>query len=163
MSFYQKGVPVLNFFTGAHNDYHRPSDTADKINVAGEIEVLELVRRIVEDLATRPDRPRYQKVADSSGGGPGRAAIRAYLGTVPDYTEGGQPGVKLGGVRAGSPAEKGGLRSGDVIVRFGGKEIRNIYDYTYALEAAKIGQPLEVVVKREGREVTLTLTPEQRK
>jgi S1-C subfamily serine protease len=71
--------------------------------------------------------------------------------------------VKLSGVRGGSPAEKGGLKAGDLIVKFGSKEIRNIYDYTYALEGAKIGQPVEIVVQRDGKKVPLEVTPEQRK
>ena len=162
-AFYQAGVPAVNFFTGSHRDYHRPTDTADKINAAGEADVLELVRRAVEDLATRPDRPRFEKVTERSPMGVGRDSLRAYLGTIPDYSEGGRPGVKLGGTRSGSPAEKGGLRAGDVIVKFGGKQIRNIYDYTYALDAAKIGQPVEIVVQRDGKDVTLSVTPQQRR
>ncbi|OHE82415.1 MAG: hypothetical protein A2107_12250 [Verrucomicrobia bacterium GWF2_62_7] len=162
-TFYQGGVPALNFFTGSHRDYHRPTDTADKINAGGEADVLELVRRVVEDLATRPDRPRFEKVAERSPMGVGRDRLRAYLGTIPDYSEGDRPGVKLSGTRPGSPAEKGGLRPGDVIVKFGGKQIRNIYDYTYALDSAKIGQPVEIVVQRDGKDVTLKVTPEQRK
>ncbi|MFA6563037.1 MAG: M28 family peptidase [Verrucomicrobiia bacterium] len=162
-TFYQAGVPALNFFTGSHRDYHRPTDTADKINAVGEADVLELVRRVVEDLATRPDRPRFEKVAERSPMGVGRDRLRAYLGTIPDYSEGDRPGVKLSGTRPGSPAEKGGLRPGDVIVKFGGKQIRNIYDYTYALDSAKIGQPVEIVVQRDGKDVTLKVTPEQRK
>ncbi len=161
-SFYQAGVPAVNFFTGSHRDYHRPSDTADKINAPGEATVLELVRRVVEDLATRPGRPRFEKVAERSPMGVGRDTLRAYLGTIPDYSEGDRLGVKLSGTRSGSPAEKGGLRAGDVIVKFGGKQIRNIYDYTYALDGAKIGQPVEIVVQRDGKDVTLTVTPQQR-
>lgn len=160
--FYQAGVPALNFFTGSHRDYHRPTDTADKINITGEADVLELVRRVVEDLATRPDRPRFEKVVERSSMGVGRERLRAYLGTIPDYSEGDRPGVKLSGTRPGSPADKGGLRSGDVIVKFGGKQIRNIYDYTYALDGVKIGQPVEIVVQRDGSVVTLKVTPEQR-
>jgi len=160
--FYQKGIPALNFFTGSHYDYHKPSDTADRINAAGEADVLELVRRIVEDLATRPDRPRYEKVTGPAAD-LGREALRAYLGTIPDYTETSRPGVKLGGVRGGSPAEKGRLRAGDVIVKFGAQAIRNIYDYTYALEGAKIGQPVEIIVQREGKELPLKVVPEQRR
>lgn len=160
--FYQAGVPALNFFTGSHRDYHRTTDTADKINVPGEADVLELVRRVVEDLATRPDRPRFEKVVERSPMGVGRERLRAYLGTIPDYSEGDRPGVKLSGTRPGSPADKGGLRPGDVIVKFGGKQIRNIYDYTYALDGVKIGQPVEIVVQRDGNAVTLKVTPEQR-
>jgi Tol biopolymer transport system component len=161
-SFYQAGVPALNFFTGSHRDYHRPTDTADRINAPGEADVLELVRRVVEDLATRAGRPRFEKVAERSPSGVGRGTLRAYLGTIPDYSEGDRPGVKLTGARPGSPAEKGGLRAGDVIVKFAGKQIRNIYDYTYALDAVKIGQPVEIVVQRDGKELTLKVTPEQR-
>jgi hypothetical protein len=161
-TFYQAGVPALNFFTGSHRDYHRPTDTAEKVNASGEADVLELVRRVVEELATRADRPRFEKVAERSASGVGRGTLRAYLGTIPDYTESDRPGVKLSGTRPGSPADKGGLRAGDVIVKFGGKKILNINEYTYALDGAKIGQPVEVVVQRDGKDVTLKVTPEQR-
>ncbi len=162
MTFYEKHIPTLNFFTGSHPDYHRPSDTADKINATGEAQVLDLVRRVVEDLATRRDPPRWTKVAGHAGEGPAREGLRAYLGTIPDYSSS-QPGVKLSAVRPGSPAEKGGLKAGDVIVNFAGKHIANIYDYTYALEDAKIGVPVGVVVLRDGKRVSTTVVPEQRK
>ena len=91
-----------------------------------------------------------------------RDTLRAYLGSIPDYsTE--VKGVKLSGVRAGSPAEKGGLKSGDVIVEFGAQKIANIYDYTYALDAVKIGTPVKVTVERDGQRVEVTVTPEARK
>ena len=85
-----------------------------------------------------------------------------YLGTIPDYTTE-VAGVKLSGVRGGSPADKAGLKGGDVIVEFGGQKIANIYDYTYALDAARIGQPVEIVVLREGKRTTVAVTPEARK
>jgi S1-C subfamily serine protease len=88
--------------------------------------------------------------------------LRAYLGTIPDYTTE-VKGVKLSGVRGGSPAEKGGLKGGDVIVEFAGQKITNIYDYTYALDAVKIGRAVTMIVEREGKRVTLSLTPEARK
>ena len=84
------------------------------------------------------------------------------LGTIPDYTTE-VKGVKLSGVRAGSPAEKGGLKGGDVIVEFAGQKIANIYDYTYALDAVKTGTPVKVTVEREGQRVEVTVTPEARK
>jgi S1-C subfamily serine protease len=88
--------------------------------------------------------------------------LRAYLGTIPDYaTE--VAGVKLSGVRAGGPADKAGLKGGDIIVEFGGQKIANIYDYTYAMDAAKIGQPVKVVVLRDGQRLTLSVLPEARK
>jgi S1-C subfamily serine protease len=99
---------------------------------------------------------------ERSGTGGSRENLRAYLGTIPDYaTE--VAGVKLSGVRGGSPAEKGGLKGGDVIVEFAGQKVANIYDYTYALDAVKIGQPVTIGVLREGKRLALTVTPEARK
>jgi S1-C subfamily serine protease len=95
-------------------------------------------------------------------GSGGREALRTYLGTIPDYTTE-VKGVKLSGVRGGSPAEKAGLRGGDVIVEFAGQKIANIYDYTYALDAAKIGKPTRMVVERDSKRVPITVTPEARK
>lgn len=161
-SFYTKNVPVLNFFTGAHEDYHRPSDTAEKLNYEGLERVSKFSQQIALDLVQTPERPDLAKVERSGQQAGGRETLRAYLGTIPDYTTE-VKGVKLSGVRGGSPAEKGGLKGGDVIVEFAGQKIANIYDYTYALDAVKIGQPVQIVVEREGRRVTLTVTPEARK
>jgi len=161
-SFYPKHVPVLNFFTGAHEDYHRPTDTPDKLNLDGMERIAKFARQIVVDLATAPERPDFARVTRSDEGMASRDSLRAYLGTIPDYsTE--VKGVKLSGVRGGSPAEKGGLQGGDVIVEFAGQKIANIYDYTYALDAVKIGTPVKVIVEREGRRTDLTVTPEARK
>jgi Tol biopolymer transport system component len=161
-SFYTKNVPVLNFFTGAHEDYHRPTDTADKLNYKDLERITKFARDIVVDLAQSSARPGLAKVESSGQMGGGRETLRTYLGTIPDYTTE-VKGVKLGGVRSDSPAEKGGLRGGDVIVEFAGQKITNIYDYTYALDAAKIGQPMRMVVERDRRRVTLTVIPEARK
>jgi Tol biopolymer transport system component len=161
-SFYTKNVPVLNFFSGAHEDYHRPTDTADKLNYKDLERITMFTRDIVVDLAQSSGRPDLAKVESSGQMGGGRETLRTYLGTIPDYTTEVR-GVKLGGVRGGSPAEKGGLRGGDVIVEFAGQKITNIYDYTYALDAAKIGQPTRMVVERDGRRVTLTVIPEARR
>ena len=162
-SFYPKHIPVLNFFTGAHEDYHRPTDTAEKLNYEGLERIAKFAKQIVLDLVQAPERPDYAKVERSSAGRRVRARhLRAYLGTIPDYTTE-VKGVKLSGVRGGSPAEKAGLKGGDVIVEFAGQKIANIYDYTYALDAVKIGQPVQIVVERDGARVTLTATPEARK
>ena len=160
-ALYPKQIPVLAFFTGSHDDYHRPTDVADKLNYEGLERVTRFARSIALDLATASTRPDYVKV-ERSGGPGGRDALRAYLGTVPDYaTE--VKGVKLSGVRGGSPAEKAGLKGGDIIIEFAGQKIANIYDYTYALDAVKIGQPVDIAVERGGRRVTLKVTPEARK
>jgi hypothetical protein len=160
-ALYPKGIPVLAFFTGSHDDYHRPTDDADKLNYHGIERITKLASLIVKDLVNSDARPEYAKVERKNEGGT-RDALRAYLGTIPDYaTE--VRGVKLSGVRPGSPAEKGGLRGGDIITEFAGQKIANIYDYTYALDAVKIGQPVQIKISRKDQPVTLTVTPEARK
>ena len=160
-SFYTKNAPVLNFFTGGHEDYHRPTDTADKLNYKDLARVTKFTRDIVLDLAEGAERPDFAKIEGTSQTGGGRETLRTYLGTIPDYTTE-VKGVKLAGVRGGSPAEKAGLRGGDVIVEFAGQKIANIYDYTYALDAAKIGKPVKMTVERDGKRVSITVTPEAR-
>jgi Tol biopolymer transport system component len=161
-SFYPKNIPVLNFFTGAHEDYHRPTDTAEKINYEGLERIAKFSQQIVMEVVQTAERPDLAKVERSAQEAGGRETLRAYLGTIPDYTTD-VKGVKLSGVRGASPAEKAGLKGGDVIVEFAGQKIANIYDYTYALDAVKIGQPVQVVIERDGKRVTLTVTPEARK
>ena len=161
-SFYPKRVPVLNFFTGAHEDYHRPTDTPEKLDYAGLERIAKFASQLVLDLAGAPERPDLARVERSDTGGGSRETLRAYLGTIPDYTTE-VKGVKITGVRGGSPAEKAGLQGGDVIVELGAQKITNIYDYTYALDAVKIGQPVRVAIERESKRVELTVTPEARK
>ena len=160
-AIYPKGVPVLNFFTGSHEEYHRPADTPDTLNYEGLARITRFARGLTIDLVRDNARPDYIKVERSATGGGSRERLRVYLGTIPDYASE-VAGVKLSGVRAGGPAEKAGLRGGDVIVAFGGKKIENIYDYTYALDAVKIGEPVKMTVSRDGKELELTLVPEAR-
>jgi hypothetical protein len=159
--FYPKNVPVIAFFTGSHEEYHRPADKPDTLNYEGLERVAKFARGLITDLTRDADRPAYAKVEKKDGGG-GREQLRAYLGTIPDYAQE-VAGVKLSGARGGSPAEKAGLKGGDIIVEFAGQKIANIYDYTYAIEAVKIGQPVKIVVLRDGKRVELTVTPEVRK
>ncbi len=160
-SLYPKGVPVLAFFTGSHEEYHRPADRPETLNYPGTERVAKFARGIVVELEAGT-RPAYAQVARKDEGGGSRETLRAYLGTIPDYASEVQ-GVKLSGVRAGGPAEKAGLKGGDVIVEFGATKITNIYDYTYAMDAVKIGQPVLVVVLRNGERVSVTVVPEARK
>ena len=155
-------MPVLNFFTGAHEDYHRPTDTPEKLNIEGLERITKFAQQILLDLTNAPERPDFARVERSDQGGGSRDNLRAYLGSIPDYATD-IKGVKLSGVRGGSPAEKGGLKGGDVIVEFAGQKIQNIYDYTYSLDAVKIGVPVRIVVEREGKRVELMVTPETRK
>jgi Tol biopolymer transport system component len=160
-ALYPKGIPALSFFTGSHDDYHRPTDTPDTLDYKGVERVTKFAAALTEDLLSTPQRPDYQKVQHSDQGAT-RDALRVYLGTIPNYaTE--VNGVKLSGVRAGSPADKAGLKGGDIIIQFGPQKIANIYDYTYALDAAKIGQPLTLKIKRDDQTIDLTIIPEARK
>jgi S1-C subfamily serine protease len=160
-SLYPKGVPVLAFFTGSHEDYHRPTDTADTVNDEGAVRVAKFASGILTELEFS-ERPPYAQVQLRHSAGGGRENLRAYLGTIPDYATEVQ-GVKLSGVRTDGPADKAGLKGGDVIVEFGGAKVANVYDYTYALDAAKIGQPTDIVVLRNGERLALKVTPEARK
>ncbi len=153
-SFAAKSVPVLFFFTGLHEDYHRPSDTPEKIDADGIARIASLTGALAEKIADAPTRPKFQQVAVAS---PGRTRARASLGSIPEYGTS-VVGVLLGGVRPGSPAEKAGLQAGDVIVKLGGKTVRNIEEYTALLGDFSPGDTVEIVVQRAGKEVTLKAT-----
>jgi len=157
-SFYKRQVPVLMLFTGAHGDYHKPSDTADKIEGAGLARVARFAGDLLDSLDHRP-RVTYHKAASDSSTGriAGGGGYGAWLGTIPDYmqTEG---GVLLSGVRDNSPASAAGLKGGDTIVRFDGVRVDNIYDYTFALRSRKPGQQVRITVKRGGGETDLLAT-----
>ena len=162
-SFYPKKIPVLSFFTGAHEDYHRPTDTPEKVDFDGLERITRMASAMVRDLVRSPEKPDYSRVERSKQQESGsRETLRAYIGSIPDYATD-VKGVKLSGVRENTPAQKAGLRGGDVIIEFGAQKVANIYDYTYALDAVKIGQPVPVKVLRDGKEVTLTVVPEARK
>lgn len=160
-SFYLRDVPILSAFTGAHDDYHTPEDTPDKINYPGARDVTRFMSLVTRGLVTSPEAPDYAKVERPEGQGR-RANLRAYLGTVPDYSQGDLVGVKLSGATKGGPADKAGVKGGDVVVELAGKEIKNIYDYTYVLEALKVGEVVKMIVLRGGERVTLEVTPGSR-
>ncbi len=157
-SFTTKQVPVLFFFSGLHSDYHKPSDTWDKIDAPGAVKVLEVVAEAASDLEDSPTRPQFVRVAPSHGEGAGPISSSSgsgygpYFGSIPDFGEGTQ-GVKFADVREGSPASKAGFKAGDVMVEFDGKPIQNLYDFTYALQAKKPGDEVTVKVLRNGAPV----------
>ncbi|MFL6213854.1 MAG: M28 family peptidase [Blastocatellia bacterium] len=158
-SFYVKDIPVLFFFTNTHDDYHKPSDTADKINADGIRQVAEFVREIAIDVANEAQRIAFTKVKSESK--PTSGGFRVYLGTIPNYADQ-SDGMKLDGVRPGSPAERAGLKAGDLITRLGKTPVKNVYDYTYALGELRAGEEVEIAIRRDGREMTLKITPEKR-
>jgi S1-C subfamily serine protease len=159
-SFYAKRIPVLFFFTGTHEDYHKPSDTADRINYDGLAAVAEFVRRVLSDLQASDRRPTFAVAKTEAGAR--STGFTVSLGTVPSYGES-TDGMKLDAVRAGSPAEAAGLKAGDKIVKLAGRDVRNVYDYTQALSAMKAGETYEVEVVREGARLTMKVTPAARK
>ncbi len=153
-SFYAKNIPVLFFFTDIHSDYHRPTDIASKINSAGEEKILKLVDQISFQVDTLSIKPDYISVPRKDTGE--KISFRVYVGTIPDF--GSQAdGYKINGVSEGSPAQKGGLKAGDVIINFGGKKISNIYDFTYALGDFSPGDIVDVSVLRNGEKINLKL------
>jgi len=161
-SFNQASVPSLNFFTGAHADYHRPSDTADKIDYEGLDRVAAYAAAIARRVAALDQAPAFAKVEQQATGRPGRGGVRISTGTIPDYTAD-VKGLRLSGVVGGGPADRAGLQKGDIIVEIGGQTIANIYDYMYALETTRVGQPTKVLYLRDGQRHETMLTPDARK
>lgn len=160
-SFYRAGVPILSAFTGSHTDYHTPRDTADKLNYADMSRIARLMGLVTRGLATDDAVPSFTEAAKAETAERPRAAMRAYLGSIPEYG-GDIKGVLLGGVTAGSPMEKAGAKKGDVIVELAGRKIENVYDYTYAIEALKIGQETTLTVMRGEDKVEMKVTPGRR-
>jgi Peptidase family M28/PDZ domain len=161
-SFNQAGIPSLNFFTGSHKEYHRPADRAELINYEDLERVSEFGAVLAQKVAGLDGKPDFVKVARTKQEGGSRDALRVFTGTIPDYTTEVE-GLLLSGVIGGGPAEEAGLAGGDVIVEFAGKKIANIYDYTYALDVVKVGEPVKVIYLRGGERQETTLTPRARK
>jgi hypothetical protein len=155
-SFYAKQIPVLFFFTDDHADYHRPGDTADKINVAGMERVLDMAEDVITDLAAAPDRPRYVKLATSSNPAPGDFP---KVGIRPSYGDD-REGVLLDGVSDGGPAAKAGLKAGDRIVDLGGRPVSNLETYMTLIRAHKKGEPIDFGILRDGKKMTIKVVPE---
>jgi Tol biopolymer transport system component len=160
-AFYLKGIPTLNAFTGSHADYHMPSDTADKIDYPNATKITKLISLIARGIATTDPAPDYIAMEAPKNSGV-RTGLRAYLGTIPDYAQGDTKGVKLSGVSPIGPAAKAGVKAGDIIIKLGGKEITNIYDYTYVMGDLKIGKETTITVQREGKSVDLKIMPGSR-
>ncbi len=159
-SFYRAGVPILSAFTGSHSDYHTPRDTPEKLNYPDATRISKLMGLVARGLVINNDIPAYIKQAAQEKRA-SRGVMRAYLGTVPDYAAD-QPGVLLSDVTSGAPADKAGVQGGDIIVELAGRKIENIYDFTYAIEALKIGQETSIAVTRKGKRLEMKITPGSR-
>lgn len=153
-SFYSKNIPVLHFFSGTHKDYHSPTDDVEKINSDGEVKILKYIYNIAEYLDDSKEIPDFKKVKVASNENRSMGNVKVYVGTIPDYSYSGE-GMKISGVKEGSPAEKGGMQAEDIIIKFGNTEVKNIYDYMYAMGEFKPGEEAEIVVKRNNENVTL--------
>jgi Zn-dependent M28 family amino/carboxypeptidase len=162
-AFYAAGLPVLHFFTGTHADYHKPSDTAGKINAAGAAAVARLVERVAVALQEQ-QHLTYLKGAPTPARGDSRT-FNASLGSIPDYAgpPGGAPGVLLAGVRPGGAAERAGMKAGDVLIRLGKHDIRSVQDLGFALGASRPGEAVTAVVVRAGKELRLETTLQESK
>ncbi len=162
-SFNAKKIPVLFFFSGLHTDYHKPSDTYDKINSAGAVKVASLVYGMMDRVANDNERPAYVEVQrpqqPGRGGGGGYGA---YFGSVPDFREDIE-GVLFADVVNDSPAAKAGLKAGDIMVEFDGKPVQRLNDYAFLLRSKQPGDVVVVVVKRNGENVRVNVTLETRR
>jgi hypothetical protein len=156
-AFFAADIPVLHFFTGTHAEYHKPSDDAELINAEGGARVAWLVSDVAGTVANREGDLTLVKTSD---GPQQRMALRARLGTIPDYAgpADGSPGLLLSDVRPDSPAEAAGLQRGDIIVRIGEMDIATVQDYMVVLSEANPGDTAPVIVKRQGEEVELEVT-----
>ncbi len=152
-SFYLKDIPVLHFFSGQHSDYHKPSDDENKINYKGEVEILDYI------IATIEKTYHYPKLTFSKTRNPdmGRSSFKVTMGVMPDYTFE-QEGMRIDGVTDGKPASKAGLQKGDIVIRLGNHNVKNVQEYMKALSNFKKGDATEVEVIRDTKKMVLPLT-----
>lgn len=162
-AFVARDVPILSGFTGAHEDYHTPRDTPDKLNYDGAAKIAKLFALLTRGFLTADDPPKFELAeGEAANEDAPRARLTAYLGTIPDYAAGEVKGLKLSGVAGEGPAARAGVQGGDVITELAGRKIEDIYDYTYAIEALKIGEEVSIVVRRGDEDVSLKVTPAAR-
>jgi hypothetical protein len=158
-SFYAKDLPVLHFFTDAHADYHRVSDDADKIDLGGIARIVAFAGRVARELADRPARLTFTRApVSASAPASSRTGSQVYLGSIPDMGASEVPGLRLSGVRPGSPADSGGLKAGDVVVELGGRAVKDLTTYSEALYAHQPGDRVTIVALRAGQRITTEVT-----
>ena len=152
-SFYRKDIPVLFFFTGVHGDYHKPGDDAEKINFAGELQVVKLVYNIVE-AADKKGKLAFTKTREAAA--TGKNTFKVSLGIMPDYTYSGS-GVRVDGVSEGKLAQKIGIKAGDVVIQLGDIKFTDVQSYMGALGKFNKGDATKVKVKRGNEELTFDI------
>ncbi|MDP3436816.1 MAG: PDZ domain-containing protein, partial [Bacteroidales bacterium] len=154
-SFYTKEVPVLYFTTGVHKEYHTPSDDFDLINFAGLKMVTDIISDIVYNISEKGFVPVYQK--SEAPVSSARSSFKVTLGVIPDFTYEKGDGFRVGSVSDGRPAQRAGMKEGDIIISMNSKKINNIYDYMSALGELKQGSKAQVIIKRDSTEITLQI------
>jgi hypothetical protein len=159
-SFFGKKIPVLFFFTGLHADYHRPTDTADKLDVPDMRRVADLVTDVAVALAEAPEKPHFFESQAKFGHPTQQSGDRPYFGSIPDFGVESPGGYAISGVTKGGPAEVGGLKEGDIIIKFGDTKITGLDDFDGALRTHRAGDKVPLRVKRDGKEVPLEVTLE---
>lgn len=163
MPIYKSGIPVASFFTGLTDYYHKPSDDADKLDYLGMFKIAQFSSNLILLLSSKEYNLQYKKVEMSSNMMSRNRGFKVSLGTIPDYATKDEKGMKISGVREGSPADKAGLESGDIVVKLANTDVNNIYDYTYALGNMEPGKEYELIVLRNEDKLTLSIIPEERK
>jgi hypothetical protein len=159
-SFLDAGIPAVQLFTGPHNDYHRPTDTIDKIDTAGLVKIAAVMKEVIEYLASRPDQlnSTLTDQGDIIYDKPDRSRLerrRVTLGTIPDYTYTGK-GVRLSGTSPDSPAEKSGLVEGDIIIRIGEIQVDNLHIYSEILRELQPDNSVNIRIIRNGHEQSIS-------
>jgi hypothetical protein len=157
-SFYARNMPVLHFFTNVHDDYHKASDDVEKINAAGMARVVGLAERIARDIADRDAPLTFVRAVAATPTTSSREGTAVYLGSIPDMGAVDVSGVRLTGVRAESPADKAGMKAGDIIVAFDGKPVKDLQSYSDALYGKKPGDVVDVVIVRGAERMTVKVT-----
>jgi S1-C subfamily serine protease len=160
-----KKIPVLFFFSGLHSDYHKPSDTWDKIDAKAAVRVVDLVAETgvhIDELAAKPAFVTVAENHPTGGRAGGGGGYGPYFGSIPDFGQV-ETGVRFSDVRPGSPAAKAGLKAGDIAIQYGGQPIKNLYDFSDALRRSKVGDQVEVTVLRDGKPLKVQVTLEQRR
>jgi hypothetical protein len=160
-TFHKAGAPVLAFFSGLHKDYHKPTDTPEKVNVEGALRVIDLIEECAMTLATRRDALTVKQTTGTQTG-PGRGNARVRLGVMPGDYSGEEPGVLVGDVMENTPAQRAGMLKGDRIIKWGGEELADAGAMMQRLRDHKPGDVVEIVVVREGQEVTIPVTLQSR-
>ena len=152
-SFLPKNIPVLFFFTGVHTDYHKPSDSPDKINYDGEGRIIDLAEKIIIETANNEKRPDYVKIESKESKREMKGA-KVQFGAIPDFGDNSK-GFKVSGASPGTPADKAGVKANDIILKFGEKPIKDIYDFMDALQSFNPGDEVKVEILRGTETIVL--------